>query len=41
MVAWARREALVPGGLDSGLKMEPTEFLPEAWTMGGGGGGGT
>lgn len=33
MVAWTRREVLVRGGLDRGLKIEPAGFLSEAWNM--------
>lgn len=33
MVAWTRRQVLVRGGLDHGLKIEPAGFLSEAWSM--------
>lgn len=33
MVAWTRREVLVHGGFDCGLKIEPAGFLSEAGSM--------
>ena len=33
MVAWTRRQVLVRGGLDRGLKIEPAGFLSEAWSI--------